>query len=450
MDGFIGLSARRSNKYTKNLGIQKLGVTPISEDPNLATNNNLQVVGYFESTTSVTNVLGTGITSPQMYLKAGDVVYVMGCEGNIGSTTIATAATTFTNQGRVTTTWQPYLQNVATSTITYATYLEAAMLNARQNEWSPGNFVSTDWALTGQGGTVTLLTYKCFLVLKIFIVPTTGMYTINTAYGPRGTGSNARHVFCVAYRGVDTTRLTNTYYEGSTALLVNNPAITGTAGQFSCSASSLSVGDYVTIIGTNTGTGSISGYTSFNQYKVSYVTGTSPSVTAFTLTDTFNNPIVTTPGSIVVGTVAGAYSMAITKGDFVKSTKSRIATGTYAVGLTNTYGLITAFDFENYQNTSLTGGVAGRRDSTLYIGMVPEVDFVSDATNIVKNYKYNNWIGCLWTDQWDGGGGLNSLCGLDAVYTSVNYAQTYNHTGGLALTPSLLASTFYSIIVPSK
>jgi hypothetical protein len=356
MDGFIGLSSRRSNKYNANLGIQKIGMLPLQNPPVIQTNK-IQVVGYYESSVSVTTVLGTGITSPRMYLKAGDVLYVMGCEGYIGSTTITTAATTFTNQGRVTTTWQPYISNVRTGITTFATYQEAAMLNARQNQWSPGNFLSTDWASVAAGSTATLGTYRSFLALKIIQVPTTGAYTVNTAYGPRGTGTTARHVYCIAFRGVDTARLTTAYYE---------PA-------------------------------------------------------------------------------AG-------KTQFIKSPRSRITTGIFAVGLTSTGpDRIDAFqDFDVY--TIGPGGQdqPGRVDRNILVGMVPELDVISDATGYVKNDpRYTGWVGSLWTDQYDGTGGLSSMCGLDsAIYPT--FSQTYNHTGGLALTPSLLASSCYAIIVPAK
>jgi hypothetical protein len=84
-----------------------------------------------------------------------------------------------------------------------------------------------------------------------------------------------------------------------TGTLVATVATSGTAGQFTCGASTLAVGDRVKITGTNTGTGTITGYATGTTYKVSAVTGTSPSVTGFTLTTEAAVAIVTTAGTLV-------------------------------------------------------------------------------------------------------------------------------------------------------
>ena len=75
-------------------------------------------------------------------------------------------------------------------------------------------------------------------------------------------------------------------------------AISNTVGEFTCSASTLAVGNIIKITGTLGGTGAITGYTSGTEYKVSAITGTSPSVTAFTLTTTADAAIVTTIGTL--------------------------------------------------------------------------------------------------------------------------------------------------------
>lgn len=74
-------------------------------------------------------------------------------------------------------------------------------------------------------------------------------------------------------------------------------AISGTGGQFTCANATLATGDRVQITGTLGGTGSITGYATGTVYKVSSVTGTSPNVTGFTLTDEENGAIVTTAGT---------------------------------------------------------------------------------------------------------------------------------------------------------
>jgi hypothetical protein len=81
--------------------------------------------------------------------------------------------------------------------------------------------------------------------------------------------------------------------------LVATVATSGTAGQFTCGASTLAVGDRVKITGTNTGTGTITGYATGNTYKVSAVTGTSPNVTGFTLTTEAAVAVVSTAGTLV-------------------------------------------------------------------------------------------------------------------------------------------------------
>ena len=90
--------------------------------------------------------------------------------------------------------------------------------------------------------------------------------------------------------------------------------ITNTSGAFSCGASSLVIGDRVTITGTYGGTGSITGYVTGNIYTVSAVTGSAGAISAFTLTNTDGTAIVTTAGTptgltyttkyVLLGTVA--------------------------------------------------------------------------------------------------------------------------------------------------
>jgi len=91
----------------------------------------------------------------------------------------------------------------------------------------------------------------------------------------------------------------------SGATTLSGVAITGTAGQFSCTASTytLVVGQSVTISGTYGGTGSISGYTSPTKY---YIVATNGSTT-FTLSTTVGGAGVTTTAGTPTGlTYSGA------------------------------------------------------------------------------------------------------------------------------------------------
>ena len=79
--------------------------------------------------------------------------------------------------------------------------------------------------------------------------------------------------------------------------VISGTAISGTAGQFTCTATTLEVGDTIAVSGTLSGTGAITGYSNPTTYKVSSVTGTAGAITGFTLTTTADVAIVTTAGT---------------------------------------------------------------------------------------------------------------------------------------------------------
>jgi hypothetical protein len=108
----------------------------------------------------------------------------------------------------------------------------------------------------------------------------------------------------------------------TTATLLGAPSgvsITGTAGQFSCSSTTLIVGQAITITGTYGGTGTIPSYSSGKTYYIIATNGT----TTFTLSDTLGGTAITT----TVGTPTGlTYSVA---GDTIVFS----LTGTPALGV---------------------------------------------------------------------------------------------------------------------
>jgi hypothetical protein len=137
---------------------------------------------------------------------------------------------------------------------------------------------------------------------------------------------------------------TLTVYRGQTytfelagGVLNGTVAVSGTAGQFTCGASALAVGDRIRITGTLGGTGTITDYVTGNEYKVSAVTGTSPSITGFTLTTTADAAITTTAGTLTGLT----YSTSNPFGNhplWIKTTDT-IGTGdAYSTGVTNNGG----------------------------------------------------------------------------------------------------------------
>ena len=120
------------------------------------------------------------------------------------------------------------------------------------------------------------------------------------------------------------TAFTTDIKSGDTLLIAYNlasPAIAGTgaAGNFSCTATILAVGMYVYVSGTNSGTGTITGYTSPKAYKISVTNGT----TTFTLVNLDGTAIVTSATN--GGTFTGLT--------FRIETKNRVATLTSATAL---------------------------------------------------------------------------------------------------------------------
>ena len=151
---------------------------------------------------------------------------------------------------------------------------------------------------------------------------------------------------------------------GRTALA--GVAISGTGGQFTCTATTLAVGDHIRITGTLGGTGTITGYTTGTIYEVSAVTGTSPSVTGFTVTDEAGSAIVTTAGT-PTGLTYTPYTIVMISGtgnnaQYFDLTGKVTATAVAALGGGNetgeSAGNITHTGW--VRRTTGTGGRAGR------------------------------------------------------------------------------------------
>jgi len=121
--------------------------------------------------------------------------------------------------------------------------------------------------------------------------------TYNNGGGTSATGLTSGTTYYVATAG----RTANAFKlkaANTSGTLAATVAVSGTAGQFTCGASTLAVGDRVTITGTLGGTATITGYATGTVYKVSAVTGTSPNVTGFTLTTEAGVALTTTAGTL--------------------------------------------------------------------------------------------------------------------------------------------------------
>jgi len=158
--------------------------------------------------------------------------------------------------------------------------------------------------------------------------------------------------------------------EPATNPVLAGVAIAGTAGQFTCTATTLAVGQTVTITGTLGGTGTITDYTTGKVYTISVTNGT----TSFTLVDA-GVAIVTT-----AGTPTGLTYTPSTLNLYFSNARARAAisasgalaynsstgaltftqgnTDTVAEGTTNQYYTAGRFDFRLSQTTttSLTEG----------------------------------------------------------------------------------------------
>ena len=112
-----------------------------------------------------------------------------------------------------------------------------------------------------------------------------------------GLSNNTGYFVSALGLAANTFRLATTAEAAAGRTALTGFAISGTAGQFTCAATTLAVGDHIIIGGTITGTGSITGHTAGKIYEVSAVTGTSPSVTGFTVTQEDGTAVVSTAGN---------------------------------------------------------------------------------------------------------------------------------------------------------
>jgi hypothetical protein len=176
-----------------------------------------------------------------------------------------------------------------------------------------------------------------------------------------GLSNNTGYFVSALGLAANTFRLATTAAAAAGRTALAGVAISGTGGQFTCTATTLAVGDHIRITGTLGGTGTITGYTTGTIYEVSAVTGTSPSVTGFTVTDEAGSAIVTTAGT-PTGLTYTPYTIVMISGtgnnaQYFDLTGKVTATATAALG----DGAVGGSQHAGWvKRTVGTGGRAGR------------------------------------------------------------------------------------------
>jgi hypothetical protein len=131
--------------------------------------------------------------------------------------------------------------------------------------------------------------------------------TIAGTFG--GTGSitgytDPKTYYIITTNGTTTFTLSSTYNTGTLSTVV----ITGTSGQFSCAATTLTVDASITISGTLGGTGTITGYSNPTTY---YIIATNGSTT-FTLSASVGGVAITTTAGTPTGLTYTLGNVALT------------------------------------------------------------------------------------------------------------------------------------------
>ena len=246
-------------------------------------------------------------------------------------------------------------------------------------------------------------------VLNNFTVSPNNLWQFDIGYDSTGNATNN----LVAHPGQNLAAITSSVntpvlygvFPGSYGTVLSSVVITGIAGTFSCvAASTLYVGQSMTISGTFGGTGSITGYVNPTTYYIIATNGT----TTFTLSTTLNGAAVVT----VAGTPTGVtYSLNLTMSKVGLFTATGATTSTsniFALDASNVRvgpgqaisgaGIpvgttVTSIDIRSISFTASCAGTALTTvgSPALVVGMI-----VSSSTNIslgkIVSGSVNSWV----------------------------------------------------------
>jgi hypothetical protein len=231
---------------------------------------------------------------------------------------------------------------------------------------------------------------------------------------------------------------------------ISGTAISGTGGQFTCTATTITVGDLIVISGTLSGNGAITGYSDPTTYKVSAITGSGSSVTGFTLTTTADAAIVTTAGTTTGWTFTNNSQRTVasitvnTAGSGYKATPTVSLSG----GTPTTAATIGAVTLSGSTITALTIGTAGTGYAsapTITIAAPPSGTTATATSTIttaglkitngesyLTNYSAGAGVVGTWAAKYPGtlGNSLKVSMADSAGFTGWTYAAEFDSAPG--------------------
>jgi hypothetical protein len=301
-------------------------------------------------------VFGVGDNAGENYASAGTVVEVG----------VANAGTGYTEAPTVTFTGGGGSSAAATATISGGSVTSIAVTNNGSSyENVPTVSIDVPRRTIPTSG-VTIATEQFTYASHGMVVAEPVKYFHGGGTAITGLTNNTGYFVSALGFAANTFRLATTAAAAAGRTALAGVAISGTAGQFTCTATTLAVGDHIVIGGTITGTGSITGHTAGKIYEVSAVTGTSPSVTGFTVTQEDGTAVVSTAGN-GTGLTYTPYTIVMISGtgnnaQYFDLTGAVTATAVAALGGGNetgeSAGNITHTGW--VRRTTGTGGRAGR------------------------------------------------------------------------------------------
>jgi hypothetical protein len=301
-------------------------------------------------------VFGVGDNAGENYAASGSVVEVG----------VANAGTGYTEAPTVTFTGGGGSSAAATATISGGSVTSIAVTNNGSSyENVPTVSIDVPRRTIPTSG-VTIATEQFTYASHGMVVAEPVKYFHGGGTAITGLTNNTGYFVSALGFAANTFRLATTASAAAGRTALAGVAISGTAGQFTCTATTLAVGDHIVIGGTITGTGSITGHTAGKIYEVSAVTGTSPSVTGFTVTQEDGTAVVSTAGN-GTGLTYTPYTIVMISGtgnnaQYFDLTGAVTATAVAALGGGNetgeSAGNITHTGW--VRRTTGTGGRAGR------------------------------------------------------------------------------------------